>query len=145
MYHFVNDKPALKWNGIIYLVVKIEGSLNWRYFINDLSVKPNRANLSSLENQRFCHCIRRSMYSTIFTSHQNYAKLIEKSYAIQRCLTLQKQAIRVISVHLPEKKSSEIFVIRPLLITLFSLAKHWTECSMSSPYFQKLVSLLSTL
>ena len=53
-----------------YLGVKIDTNLSWQYHVNDLSIKPNRANARLFKMRKQISLkILRSIYFTIFDSY----------------------------------------------------------------------------
>ena len=73
-----------------YLGVKVDANPNWKYHVNDLSIKLNRANALLLKIRKYVTLkILRSIYFAIFDS---YCCLVwAKNYStIQRIVILQK-------------------------------------------------------
>ena len=60
-----------------YLVVKIHTNVNWKYHVNDLSIKLNRANGLLFKMRKFVSLkILRSVYFAIFDSYLSYCGLV---------------------------------------------------------------------
>ena len=84
-----------------YLGVKIDTNLSWQYHVNDLSIKLNRANALLFKMRKYVSLkILRSIYFAIFDSYLSYCCLVwtQNSSSIQRIITLQKKAIRIINL-----------------------------------------------
>ena len=95
-----------------YLGVKIDTNLSWQYHINDLSVKMNRANTLLLKMRKYVSCkILRSIYFAIFDSYLSYYCLVwaRNCSTIQRIVTLQKKAIRIINIQPRNSRTSHLF------------------------------------
>ena len=74
-----------------YLGVKIDKNVIWWHYINDLSIKLNRANVFLFKMRK----ILRSIYFAIFDSYLSYCCLawVHNFSTIQRILILQKKAV----------------------------------------------------
>ena len=60
-----------------YLGVKIDINLSWQYHVNDLSIKPNRANALLFKLRKYVSLqILRSIYFAIFDSYLSYCCLV---------------------------------------------------------------------
>ena len=47
-------KSSYPTESVKYLGVKIDTNLSWRYHVNDISIKLNRANALFLQNEKLC-------------------------------------------------------------------------------------------
>ena len=60
-----------------YLGIKIEANLNWQCQVNDLSVKPNRANTLLFKIRKYAtHKTLRTIYFDIFESHWFHCSIV---------------------------------------------------------------------
>ena len=60
------------------MYIKIDQNLNWKYHINDIAVKLNRANALLFKLRNFANVtILKTIYFAIFDSHINYASWFE--------------------------------------------------------------------
>ena len=83
-----------------YLGVKIDANLSWQYHINELSIKLNRANAVLFKMRKYVTLKKlRSIYFSSFDSYLSHCCLVcaQNCSAIQRIITLQKKAIRIIN------------------------------------------------
>ena len=73
-----------------YLGVKIDTNLSWQYYVNDLSIKLNRANTLLFKMRKYISLkILRSIYFAIFDSYLSYCCLVWA----QNCCTIQQIVI----------------------------------------------------
>ena len=97
-----------------YLGVLIDDQLNWKYHINFVCGKLKRAN-GALSKLRHCvpNEILISLYNSLFHSHLSYATQIwgrhENSHT-RRILSLQKQALRIMTFSDFQAPSSPLFL-----------------------------------
>ena len=101
-----------------YLGVKIDTNLSWQYHVNDLSIKPNRANALLFKMRKYvCLKILRSIYFAIFDSYLSYCCLVlaQNCSTIQRIIILQKKSIRTINLQ-PRNFHTSTFDNREQLI-----------------------------
>ena len=83
-----------------YLGVKIDTNLSWKYDVNDLSIKLNRANTLLFKMRKYLSLkILRFIYIAIIDSYLSYHCLAwaQNCSTIQRIIILQKKAIRIIN------------------------------------------------
>ena len=78
-----------------YLGVKFDKNLSWKYHVNGLSIKLNRAKALLYASLK----ILRSTYFAILDSYLSYCCLVwaQNCSSIQRIIVLQKKAIRIIN------------------------------------------------
>ena len=83
-----------------YLVVKIDGNLNWKDQTHDIATKLNRANglLYKIRSYVSFNNLK-AIYFAIFDSHINYANLIQvqNPNSKLRIITLQKKTLRIVN------------------------------------------------
>ena len=82
-----------------HLGLKIDTNLNWKYHINELSIKLNRTNTLVFKMGKYvCLKILRSIYFAIFHSYLSYCCLVwvPNCSTIQRIIILQKETVRFI-------------------------------------------------
>ena len=83
-----------------YLVVKIDGNLNWKDQTHDIATKLNRGNglLYKIRNYVSFNTLK-AIYFAILDSHINYANLIwgQNPNSKLRIITLQKKTLRIIN------------------------------------------------
>ena len=82
-----------------HLGLKIDTNLNWKYHINELSIKLNRTNALVFKMGKYvCLKILRSIYFAIFDSYLSYCCLVwvPNRSTIQRIIILQKETVRFI-------------------------------------------------
>ena len=94
------------------LGVIIDTSLSWQYYVNDLSIKLNRANALLSKIRNFVSLkILRSIYFAIFDSCSSYCCLAwAQNYStIQRIIILQKRAIRIVNLQPRNFHTSPLF------------------------------------
>ena len=92
--------------------------MNWKDHINYIAVKLNRANALLFKIRNFVYItILKTINFAIFCSHINYANLVwaQNSNATSRILTLQKQAMRIITFQSRNCHSSPLFFKLKLL------------------------------
>ena len=80
--------------GVKYLGVKIDRTLSWQYYVNDLSIKLNRANALLFKMRKYVGLkILKSIYFAIFDSYLSSCCLVwaQNRSTIQRILILQKK------------------------------------------------------
>ena len=95
-----------------YLGVEIDTNLSWQYHVNDLSVKPDRANALLFKLRKYVSCkILRSIYFAIFDSYLSYCCLVwaQNCRTIPRIVILQKKSIRIINFQLRNSHTSHLF------------------------------------
>ena len=73
----LSGKRLYPTESVKYLVVKIDTNLSWQYYVNDLSVKLNRANALLFKMRNYINCI--------FDSYLSYCYLVWG----QNCSTIQ--------------------------------------------------------
>ena len=71
------SKRLYPTGSVKYLGVKIDTNLNWKYHLNDFSIKLNRANALLFKMRKFVSLkILRSIYFAIFDSCLSYCCLV---------------------------------------------------------------------
>ena len=83
-----------------YLGVTTDTNFTWQHHVNDLSIKLNRANALLFKMRKYVSPkILRSIYFALFDSYLSYCCLVwdQNFGTIQRIVTLQKKAIRIIN------------------------------------------------
>ena len=100
-----------------YLGVKIDANLNWEHYVNDLSIKLNRANSLLFKMRKYVSLKIRSIYFAIFDSYLSYCCLVwaQSSSTIQRIVILQKKAVRIINFQPRNSHTSPLFKQRSIL------------------------------
>ena len=118
----LNGKRLYPSSYIKYLGVLIDEHLSWKHHINELVIKLNRSN-SLLSKIR--HYVKestlRSLYFSLFSSHMSYCCQIwgqSGSYHLNKILSIQRSALRIISFRPFRSNVSDLF--RSLNIPLFS-------------------------
>ena len=118
----LNGKRLYPSSYIKYLGVLIDEHLSWKHHINELIIKLNRSN-SLLSKIR--HYVKestlRSLYFSLFSSHMSYCCQIwgqSGSYHLNKILSIQRSALRIISFRPFRSNVSDLF--RSLNIPLFS-------------------------
>ena len=79
-----------------YLGVKLDTNLSWKYCVNNLSIKLNRANTLLFKIKKYVSVkILRSIYFAIFDSYLSYCCLVWalNCSTIQQIIILHKKAI----------------------------------------------------
>ena len=92
--------------------MKIDKNFSWQYYVNDLSVKLNRANALLFKMRKYVSCkILRSICFAIFDSYLSYCCLVwaQNCSTIQRIVVLQKKAIRIINFQPWNSHTSHLF------------------------------------
>ena len=82
-----------------YLGVKIDTNLNWKYHVNDLSIKLNRANALLFKLIKYVSLkILRSIYFAIFDSYLSYCCHVwaQNCSTIQRIIISQKRLLELL-------------------------------------------------
>ena len=94
-----------------YLGVKIDTNLNWKYHVNDLSIKLNRANALLFKMRKYVSLeILRSIYFVIFDSFISYCCLVwARIVALFKELKFYKKAVRIINFQLMNCHTSPLF------------------------------------
>ena len=89
-----------------YLRVKIDTNLSWLYHVNDLPIKPNRANASYVSLK-----IVRSINFAIIDSYLSYCCLVwaQNCSTIQLTVILQRNAIKIINFQPRNSHTSPLF------------------------------------
>ena len=108
----LNRKRLYPSQSVRYLGIKIDQNLNWKDHINDIAVKLNRANALLFKIRNFVNItILKTIYFAIFDSHINYANLVwaQNSNAMNRILTLQNKAMRIITLESRNCHASPLF------------------------------------
>ena len=108
----LSGKRLYPTESVKYLGVKIDTNLSWKYHVNDLSVKLNRANALLFKMRKYVSCkILRSIYFAIFDSYLSYCCLVwaQNCSTIQRIVILQKKAIRIINFQPRNSHTSHLF------------------------------------
>ena len=75
-------------------------NLSWQYHVNDLFIKPNRANALFFKMRKYVSLkILRSIYFVNFDSYLSYCSLAwaQNCSTILRIVTLQTKALRIIN------------------------------------------------
>ena len=101
-----------------YLGVKIDTTLSWQYYVNDLSIKLNRANALLFKMRKYVSLkILKSIYFAIFDSYLSYCCLVwaQNRSTIQRILILQKKAVRIINFQPRNSHTSPLFKLNFIL------------------------------
>ena len=96
-----NRKRLYPSQSVGYLGIKTDRNLSWKDHINDIAVKLDRANALLFKIRNFVNIIiLKTIYLAILDSHINYANLVwaQNSNAMSRTLTLQKKAMRIITL-----------------------------------------------
>ena len=121
--------------------------MNWKDHINDIAVKLNRANALLFKIRNFVNItILKTIYFAIFDSHINYANLVwaQNSNAMNRILTLQNKAMRIITLESRNCHASPLFSKFKLLKFNDKLLKmcFWSVnlSTVSCPILQQLVN-----
>ena len=110
----------IKWCGkrlyptesVQYLGLKIDTNLSWQYHINDLSIKPNRANALLFKIRKYVTLeISRPIYFAIFDSYLSYCCLAwaQNCSTIQQIIIKKKNAIRIINFQSINFHTSPLF------------------------------------
>ena len=116
----INDIVKMKFSGkriystasVKYLGVKIDQHFTWQHYINDFSVKRNRANALLFKIRKFVDDkILRSIYFAIFESNLNYCSLVwtQNYNAINRLVILQKRALIIMNYQPRNSHTSPLF------------------------------------
>ena len=96
-----------------YLDVKINTTLSWKYHVNDLSIKLNRANALLFKMRKYVSLkIFKSIYFAIFDSYLTYCCLVwaQNRSIIQQILVLQKRQLELfINFHPRNSHTSPLF------------------------------------
>ena len=77
----------------------MDTNLSWQYYVNDLSVKLNRANALLFKIRKYVSCkILRSIYFAIFDSYLSYCCLVwaQNCSTIQQIVILQKRLLELL-------------------------------------------------
>ena len=83
-----------------YLGVNIDTNNGWKYHVNDLSIKLNRANALIFKMRKYVSLkILRSIYFPIFDSYLSYCYLVwaQNCRTIQRIMILQKRLLQLLN------------------------------------------------
>ena len=73
----LDGKGLYPTGSVKYLSVKIDKSLSWQYYVNHLSLKPNRANALLFQMRKYVSLkILKSIYFHIFDSYLSYCCLV---------------------------------------------------------------------
>ena len=94
------------------LTKSIQLTLNWKYHVNDLFIKLNRANAFLFKMRKYVSLKRlRSIYFAIFDSYLSYCCLVWAQYCntIQQIVILQKKAVTIINLQLRNSRTSSLF------------------------------------
>ena len=94
----LSGKRLYSTESVKYLGVKIDTNHSWQYYVNDLSVKLNRASAVLFKMRKYVSCkISRSIYFTVFDSYVSYCSLVwaHNCSTIQRILILQKRLLEL--------------------------------------------------
>ena len=94
----LSGKRLYSTESVKYLGVKIDTNHSWQYYVNDLSVKLNRASAVLFKMRKYVSCkISRSIYFTVFDSYVSYCCLVwaHNCSTIQRILILQKRLLEL--------------------------------------------------
>ena len=116
----INDIVKMRFSGkriysaasVKYLGVKIDQHFTWQNYINDFSVKLNRANALLFKIRKFVDDkILRSIYFAIFESNLNYCSLVwaQNYNAINRLVILQKRALIIMNYQPRNSHTSPLF------------------------------------
>ena len=95
-----------------YLSLKIDTNHSWKYHVNDLSIKLNRANALLFKMREYVSLkILRSINVAIFNSYLSYCCLVwaQNCNTIQQTVILQKKAARIINFQPRNSHSSPLF------------------------------------
>ena len=95
-----------------YLGVKIDTNLAWQHHVNDLSIKLNRANALLFKIRKYDSLkLLRSIYFAICDSYLLYSCLVwaQNFSTIQRIVSLQKKAVRIINFQQRNFHTSPLF------------------------------------
>ena len=95
----LNGKRLYPTESVKYLGVKIDTNLSWQYYVNDLSVKLNKANALLFKMRKYVSFkILRSIYFAIFDSYLSYCCLVwAQNYStIHRIIILQKRLLELL-------------------------------------------------
>ena len=93
-----------------YLGVKIDTNLNWKYHVNDFSIKLNKANAPLFKMRKFVRLkMLRSNYFAIFDSSLSYCCLVWA----RNCSTIQQIIIK-------KKKLLELLIFNQGILIPFS-------------------------
>ena len=87
-------------NNVKYLGIKIDENLNWKYHINEVSIKLIRANAILFKIRNYVNPkVLRFIYFAIFESHLNYSSIVwaQNPGSLKCLIVLQKKALRIIS------------------------------------------------
>ena len=99
-YVFEGDLKIKLCGSVKYLDVKTDTNFSWKYHVNDLSIKLNRANALFFNMRKYVSLkILRSIFFAIFDSCLSYCSLVwaQNCSTIQRIVILQKKVVRIIS------------------------------------------------
>ena len=118
----LNGKRLYPSSYVKYLGVLIDEHLSWKYHINELLKKLNRSNslLSKIRHYVNENTLR-SLYFSLFSSHMSYCCQIwgqNGSYNLNKILSIQRSALRIISFRPFRSNVSDLF--HSLNIPLFS-------------------------
>ena len=110
----INGKRLYTSKVVKYLGVLIDENLNWRNHIESVSLKLKRANGALSKIRHYIpEDILLSIYYALFHSHMSYSSLVwaqHQNVHTRRVLTLQKNALRLISFSDFNAPSSPIFL-----------------------------------
>ena len=95
----LSGKRLYPTESVKYLGVKIDANLSWQYYVNDLSVKLNRASALLFKMRKYVSCkILRLIYFVIFDSYLSYCCLVwaQNCSTIQQIVILQKRLLELL-------------------------------------------------